>query len=284
MAKLMTNAQFVQKAFEIVDGYKTLYVMGGFGACLHNRNKKRYTTNNDYNKKPERTQKINNASNDTFAFDCVGLLKGILWGWGGKTGVLWNYGGASYKSNGVPDYGANQMIAACDDVSNDFSKIEIGEAVWLDGHIGIYAGGGVVIESTPSWKDGVQRTALANLGKVSGLPSRRWAKHGKLPWIDYSYNPEQNPEEKDEDEMSKDLLRAMIADGYKLPVLKNNGKNYTDKNCVKIWQEILGFAGSAVDGKFGANTENKTIEFQRKKNIKADGVVGNDTWTAGLEL
>lgn len=284
--KLMTSEQFVAKVVSIADGYKTLYVMGGFGACLHSKNKKRYTNNHDYNRKPERTKKITAASNDTFAFDCVGLIKGVLWDWSGKTSVLWNYGGAAYKSNGVPDYGANQMIQACEDVSEDFRDIQAGEAVWLDGHIGVYIGGGLAVECTPSWKDGVQRTAVANIGRVTGFPMRRWKKHGKLPWIDYGAKPEDNtkPEQEDDEEMSKDLLRAMIADGYKLPVLRYNGTNYTDPNIVKEWQKILGFDGNAVDGKFGKNTKAKTEEFQREHNLEEDGVVGNITWSAGLNL
>lgn len=47
---------------------------------------------------------INAASADTFGFDCVCLIKGVLWGWHGDKNAV--YGGATYTSNGVPDIGA----------------------------------------------------------------------------------------------------------------------------------------------------------------------------------
>ena len=55
-------------------------------------NKKRYTTNHSYNKAAARVKMINAASEDTFGFDCVCLIKGILWGWDGDKNAT--YGGA----------------------------------------------------------------------------------------------------------------------------------------------------------------------------------------------
>ena len=37
---------------------------------------------------------INSASSDTFGFDCVCLIKGILWGWNGNLNHV--YGGATF--------------------------------------------------------------------------------------------------------------------------------------------------------------------------------------------
>jgi len=121
-----------------------------------------------------------------FAFDCVNLIKAVLWGWCGDASK--SYGGASYASNGVPDIDADTMIQRCKDVSTDFTKIFPGEAVWCPGHIGVYIGNGRVIECTPSWANGVQVTALSNHGSITGLNSRKWDKHGKLPYITYTNN------------------------------------------------------------------------------------------------
>ena len=55
----------------------------------------------------------------------------------------------------------------------------------MSGHIGVYVGDVKVIESTPSWLNNVQVTACLNIGPITGLPGRRWVKHGKLPWIEY---------------------------------------------------------------------------------------------------
>lgn len=180
---MMKSSELVNKAKEIATKFKTLYVMGCFGAPMTPSNKKRYTANHKYNKQLVRTQMINNATSDTFGFDCVNLIKGILWGWKGDKSKT--YGGASYCYNDVPDIGADTMITYCKDVSTDFSDIVPGEFVWMKGHCGIYIGDKQVIESTPKWDNCVQISNVANLGNTAGK-SRKWTKHGKLPWVDYS--------------------------------------------------------------------------------------------------
>ena len=177
----MNNREMVERLIEIANNYKTLYVMGCFGAPLNAVNKGRYLTNHSYNKKAARQAMIKTATADTFGFDCVNVIKAVLWGWNGDKGK--SYGGAKYASNGVPDIGADGMIAKCCNVSADFSHIEVGEAVWMPDHIGIYIGGGLCVECTPSWKNGVQITAC-NQAKP-GYNRRNWVKHGKLPYITY---------------------------------------------------------------------------------------------------
>lgn len=184
MSKVMTNTAFVEKLKDIATNYKTLYVMGCFGAPMNATNKARYKNNNAYNRQPARQAMIEKATADTFGFDCVCLIKGVLWGWNGNQNAV--YGGATYDSNGVPDIGANTMITKCSGVSTDFSKVEIGEAVWKEGHIGVYIGDGLAVECTPAWKNKVQITAVANMGQKSGYNARTWTKHGKLPYIDYT--------------------------------------------------------------------------------------------------
>lgn len=178
---MMTNKELAAKLIDIAKNYKTLYVHGCFGAPMTAKNKKRYTQNTEYNRQATRTAKINAASADTFGFDCVCLIKGVLWGWNGDKNKV--YGGAVYKSNDVPDIGADSMIKVCKDVSTDFSKIEVGEAVWMEGHIGVYVGNGLAVESTPKWADKVQITACNR--SISGYNRRNWTKHGKLPYIEY---------------------------------------------------------------------------------------------------
>ncbi|RKI64649.1 hypothetical protein D7V91_15775, partial [bacterium 1xD42-67] len=88
-------------------------------------------------------------------------------------------------SNGVPDIGEDEMIRRCRGVSADFSGIRPGAAVWMPGHIGIYLGGGLAVESSPKWADGVQITAVGNIGKKAGYNARTWKKWGLLPYVDY---------------------------------------------------------------------------------------------------
>lgn len=181
---VMTASEFVEKAKGCANNYKTLYVMGCFGAPMNEKNKQRYTNNHSYNKQSERKAMINAATADTFGFDCICFIKSLLWGWNGNKNAV--YGGAAYKSNGVPDINADSMIKKCTAVTTDFSKIQAGEYLWLEGHCGVYIGNGLAVECTPNWKNCVQITAVSNIGHKAGYYSRRWTKHGKLPYIDYT--------------------------------------------------------------------------------------------------
>ena len=187
---VMKSTDFIKKAKEIATNYKTLYIYGCFGAPMNTRNKQRYSNNYSYNKQPARTKKIMAASSDTFGFDCVCLIKGILWGWNGNVNAT--YGGAYYASNGVPDTDAGGMMNYCTNVTTNFKNIVPGELVYMPGHIGIYIGDGLAVECTPIWKDGVQITVVGNIGKKSGYNTRTWTKHGKCKFIDY-VNPEPKP-------------------------------------------------------------------------------------------
>ena len=59
------------------------------------------------------------------------------------------------------------------------------------------------------------------------------------------------------------------------PTLRNGSKG----QAVKVWQEIIKVD---PDGVFGSKTTSATKDLQKKAGIQQDGVVGKDTWTAGL--
>lgn len=187
---MMHYIDFINTARKIATQYKTLYVSGCFGAPMTPANKTRYSKNNAYNRQPARVTKIMKADRDVFGFDCVCLIKGILWNFTGDVNA--QYGGAQYASGGVPDIGENAMIKRCKNVSTDFSKCVPGAMLWLDGHAGIYLGDGLAAECTPIWKDGVQITAVANIGRKAGYNCRTWTKWGLLPWVDYT-QPDPGP-------------------------------------------------------------------------------------------
>lgn len=143
-----------------------------------------YIKNHPYNMAAARTSMIMAATPDTFGFDCVNLIKAVLWGWtGDKTK---SYGGAKYATNGVPDEGADTMIKRCKDAtSSGWDKVDPGEVVWTTGHIGVYIGNGLAVECSPRWANNVQITAVGNIGKKNGYNTRMWKKHGHLPYVTY---------------------------------------------------------------------------------------------------
>ena len=168
----------------------TLYVMGCFGWPMTESNKARCIKEEKYNQRPERKQMIEATDVNVFGFDCVNLIKGILWGWDGVMSLT--YGGAKYKSNGVPDFGADSFFNLCPQKYTDFSRIRKGAAVWMHGHIGVYIGQGKVIECSPRWQNGVQITHLANTGNTMGH-SRIWTAWGLIPFVDYDEEKETKP-------------------------------------------------------------------------------------------
>lgn len=182
MAK-MTNTELVKKALDIAENYKTSYIWGGLGRPITEPNIQNAIAQYSVNSKYAAGARRYVGQAKAFFFDCVGLIKCILWGWCGDSSK--SRGGAIYASNGVPDTSADGMIASCSGVSTDFSDIEVGEALWCKGHIGIYIGDGLGVECTPAWKNGVQITAVSNIGAKSGYNSRKWTKHGKLPYVNY---------------------------------------------------------------------------------------------------
>lgn len=202
----MNNYELAAKCREIAINYKTLYVLGGIGYRLDAAGKQRALNAYEYNRKPARKKMIENASADTWAFDCVCTIKAVLWGWRGLTDKT--NGGAIVGSNGVPDIGADAMIGVSKDVSTDFSHIEIGEAVWKKGHIGVYIGNGLAVECSPAWANKVQITAV-NKPK-SGYQTRVWTKHGKLPWVTYLPKGDVNFDGKVTSADARLVLRAAV--------------------------------------------------------------------------
>lgn len=254
----MKATEFIEMA-KYAASCKTLYVKGGFGAPLTQRNKDRYIRLYNYNMK--RAASINAASEDTFAFDCVCLVKGLCWGWNGDTSAV--YGGAEYKKNNIPDFTVDGMLDYCDNVSDDFSTIIPGEVLWMEGHVGIYVGAGLVIEATAAWQNKVQVSALGNWGPQEGYPTRSWKKHGKLQFLEYDTELESK---------SKTVK-------IELPILKKGAEG----EAVKSLQILLNgkqHFGMAIDGIFGPVTEQFLRDYQKAHGLEVDGSCGPATWAS----
>lgn len=105
--------------------------------------------------------------------DCVGLIKG--YGWLDVSDLT-----IRYATNGMPDYSANQMYQSAAELGTEYGTMDtmpdvVGLAVWKEGHIGVYIGGGYVIEAMGT-KYGVVKTELEGRG---------WQGWCKLPYIEY---------------------------------------------------------------------------------------------------
>lgn len=265
MAIIMTANDFIARAKQAASS-KTLYVMGGFGAPLNATNKQKYIDLYPYNRKPAVKQSILNATNDTFGFDCVNLLKGILWGWCGDPAQI--YGGAVYASNGVPDTNEKGLFQMCKDQTVSFKNIQPGEMLYMTGHAGIYIGDGLAIESTPAWQNKVQISAVTNIGLKAQYPGRQWEAHGKLPWINYSNQPTPAPVPSGITFSFSQIMEGSEGDDVMLlqTILRGLGLKGKDKKALTI------------DGEFGPNTSYALRSFQESHAIEVDGIAGPVTW------
>lgn len=264
---VMTSEEFIEKA-KLAASVPTLYIKGCFGAPMTDYNKKRYTNNNSYNAAPARKKLIEAADENTFGFDCVCLVKGILWGWKADSSQV--YGGASYKSNDVPDFPVDPtknslgMMDYCDEVSQDFAGIKPGEVLHNPGHAGIYIGDGLAIEATARWKDGVQITAVANLGNNKKVAnSRTWQEHGKLQFIEYkkklpTYEVHLDQVRKGVEGSSVSLVQALL-------------NEYID-------------ADLDINGICDTYTEEQIKALQTLYALEPDGIVGTKTWSTLLGI
>ena len=101
--------------------------------------------------------------------DCVGLIKG--YGWLNADTMEIDYG-----THGMPDIGANQMYYNATRKGTIDTIPEVpGLAVWKSGHIGVYIGGGQVIEAMGT-KYGVVMTQLQGRG---------WTHWLEITYINY---------------------------------------------------------------------------------------------------
>ena len=141
-----------------------------------------------------------------YSADCWNMIKAALWN---NLTLPTPIGSYSYHPGryGLQDLNGYQMISACDDVSSDFSSLTPGEFLVTASydHAGVYVGDVTdgtnywnVVECTPIWANGIQFTWVDADGTrrqtKNGAISVYWAKHGKLPWVDYTDAPVPPPD------------------------------------------------------------------------------------------
>ena len=217
----MTGSELAAKCKDIAENYLTAYIWGAVGMPDTEKALADRCTAYPVNEAKGWAEYARDIMPYTkhgkppFLFDCVCLVKAVLWGWKGDP-TMW-FGGAVYASHDVPDVSADEMIKLCTGVSTRFSEISVGELLWQPGHVGIYIGNGLAVECTPAFDIGVQITGVANIQSRANYYNRTWTKHGKLPWVVYT------DEQPDEPKNS-----TIIVDGEEHPINRvlKDGRNY----------------------------------------------------------
>lgn len=272
MSKVMTSKQFVDKLKWLVEKVPNKYYSG-----------KLWLT---YDK-----------SDSKWRMDCVLSVKGILWGFSANKNDY--RGGAVYCSNGVKDFTCNGALDLCTGVGTDFSHLTAGEYLCMKGtkynHTGIYLGNGKVFECTTGW--GTKKCIISDIDSkgirsYKGVKNLKWTYHGKLCYIDYSDEPAPINQVKIlQAYMNEQWHLGLATDGHFGPLTRKACREHQlTYGCkapvmVKWLQARLYDYGYnlSIDGSFGKDTRNKVKDFQKKKHLKVDGIVGENTYKALTE-
>ena len=173
-----------------------------------------------------------------FLFDCGGLIKSILWGFNFDYSQY--RGGAIYESNGVEDKGCNDFFDEyCYDVSSDFSNIQPGELVVMDGHIGIADENRKCIEATAAWESKVLISEIGMNGERTrnGRQVYSWGLHGKLKFLEYDAPkpepiPTPKPEPTPEQQFKFNVGDKVVLSGHLYKNANGEGQGVYKKDCV----------------------------------------------------
>lgn len=247
----MNNVEFVEK-LKAIQKMNTVYATGMFGQKIDNSIIVSKTAQYPRQYSDEKVKKLRGLiDKNYYGFDCVGLVKAVLWG----------FPNTKYLSNDVSDFSDAGVMTLCTPTSYNMQNIEVGEILWMQGHIGVYIGNGEVIECTTNWSGNVL---------ISRLSQRTWIKHGKLKYIDYSANNNANTEV------------------YKMNVLKY-GSTGNDVTIFETIMKKMGYYNGAIDEHFGNGCVQACNKFQTKypecgTNGKPDSSFGPACWNKALSL
>ena len=185
--------------------------------------------------------------------DCIGLFKSYAWDEDDDIDTR----DSKYASNGHPDKGAKQALAACTVKGTIDTIPDIpGLAVWTKtgGHIGLYMGGGKVIEMR----------GFGHICEENLLYKRAFKTWGLYPYAKYSAE-------------AMDQAKAAMLKGARPTLRKGDSGPYVEELQLRL-RDIYPTYKLVADGIFGADTESMVRCFQGDNGLTPDGVVGKKTY------
>lgn len=209
--------------------------------------------------------------------DCVGLIKGYRW---------------SETPDSFPAYVASQDVAvpglyAQCSRRGPLSTIPdlSGVCVFMGamGHVGVYVGGGKVVEAMGQDYGVVQ----------TDLYARGWAYWGMPDWIDYSTQEEQQetPAEPDPEPAPTVPQSKPVIVRVDLPLIRQGSFGAHVRNAQQLLIGHGYYCGGKVingtevpDGDFGPSTDKAVRAFQALYKLETDGIIGSETWAALLSV
>lgn len=214
------------------------YWMGTYGQiatrALYEANKKRlpqYYTADDF------LQQLGKP-----VFDCVGLIKGFRWSATPSSAPVYN---------AAQDVAVSGLYAQCSRRGDLRNMPNIpGVCVFIPRtHVGVYIGGGWVIEAR-GHAYGVVKTRLAD---------RPWTQWGMPDWITYDTKTED---------------KTVMVNAKEIERGSTGGAVRT----LQAALNVRGYDCGTADGIFGTRTENACKAFQKDNSLDVDGICGARTW------
>lgn len=204
--------------------------------------------------------------------DCVGLIKGYLWSATPETPAMYN---PAQDVNVQGLYNVCSRYGSIGAMPN-----EPGTCVFMRsmGHVGVYIGGGEVIEAM-GHANGVVKTKLQGRG---------WAFWGQPKWISYETiqtdqpKPEIPPDNTQGSGVQMDTGEKWTYHrphtySIGLPLLIQS--DYAPEvGTAQILLNAKGYNCGEVDNDFGPATAEQVKAYQRASGLDDDGEIGGDTW------
>lgn len=186
--------------------------------------------------------------------DCIGLFKSYAWDKDDDIETR----ESKYASNGQPDKGAKQALNDCKVKGVISTMPEIpGLAVWTKtgGHIGLYMGGGKVIEMR----------GFGHICEENDLIDRSFKTWGLYPYAEY-------------DAAAVEMAKKAANIFARRTLRKGDSGSDVEELQLKL-RDIYPNYKLEADGIFGGATESVVRCFQGDHGLTPDGIVGAKTWS-----